>query len=70
MGETESLIIAAQDRTINKGYHQRRIIKQPTDSQCRMCYKAEHIKYIVVGSTTHVPSEYPNRHNQVAGYIH
>jgi len=36
-----------------------------------MCYKAEeHIKHIVVGCTTLMPSEYTNRHSMVAGYIH
>jgi len=36
-----------------------------------MCYKAEeHIKHIVTGCTTLVPSEYTNRHNKVAGYLY
>ena len=35
-----------------------------------MCYKAEHIKHTVTRCTTLVPSEYTNRHNKVAGYIH
>jgi hypothetical protein len=36
-----------------------------------MCYKAaEDIKHIVAGCTTLMPSEYINRHNKVAGYIH
>ena len=30
----------------------------------------EHIKHIVVGCTTFVPSEYTNRHNKAAAYIH
>jgi len=30
----------------------------------------EHIKHTVVGCTTLAPSEYTNRHNKVAGYIH
>ena len=46
-------------------------MKQPTDSKCRKCYKAEeHMKDIVVGFTTLAQSEYTNRHNKVAGYIH
>jgi len=46
-------------------------MKQPTDSKCRKCYKAEeHMKDIVVGFTTLAQSEYTNRHNRVAGYIH
>jgi hypothetical protein len=30
----------------------------------------EYIKRIFVGCTTLVPSEYTNRHNKIAGYIH
>jgi hypothetical protein len=37
MGEMESLIIAAQDQIINMHYYQRNIMKQPVDSQCRVC---------------------------------
>jgi hypothetical protein len=47
-GEMESLITAAQHQALNMCYPQRIIMKQPTDSYCRMCYKAEeHIKHIV-----------------------
>jgi hypothetical protein len=36
-----------------------------------MCYNAEeNIIRIVQGCTILVPSEYTNRHNKVAGYIH
>jgi len=46
-------------------------MKQPTDSNCNMCYKVEeHIKHTVVGCTTFAPSEYTNSHNKIAGYIH
>ena len=46
-------------------------MKQPTDSMCRMCYKAEeHTKHTVAGSTELAPSDYTNRHNKVAGYSH
>jgi len=39
-GETESLVIVAQDQAFNMHYHQRTIMKQPTDSKCRISYKA------------------------------
>jgi hypothetical protein len=46
-------------------------MKQPIDSKHIMFYKAaEHMKHIVAGCTTLAPSEYINRHNKVAGYIH
>jgi len=70
-GEMESLIIAAQDKAFNMCYHQRNIMKQPIDIKHRMCYKAaEDMKHIVAGCTTPMPSEYTNRHNKVAGYVH
>jgi type I restriction-modification system DNA methylase subunit len=44
---------------------------QQIDSKCKMCYKAEeNTKRIVAGCTTFAPSEYTNRRNKVAGYIH
>jgi len=69
-GEMESSIIAAQDQVLNthlpfEEHH------DTTDSKCGMCYEAEHIKHtVVVGCTKLAPSEYTNRHNRVAGYIH
>jgi len=46
-------------------------MKQPIYSKCRMCCKAEeHTKHIVLGCKILVSSEYTNRHNEVAGYIH
>ena len=45
-------------------------MKQPTDSKCMMCYKAEkHIKHTVAGCTTLVPSEHTNRHIKVVVHI-
>jgi hypothetical protein len=71
-GETENVIIAAQYQPLKTYYHQMNIMKQTTDSKCRMlCCKAEeHIRHIVEGCTTLVPFEYANRHSKVAGYIH
>jgi len=51
-GETGSLTIAAQDQILNTCYHQRNIMKQPTDRKRRA---EEHIKHIVVGCATLAP---------------
>jgi len=60
-----SLIRGAQDHALKTPYHQRNIMKQQTDSKCRMCYRADkHMKHSVAGCTTPAPSEYSynNRH--------
>ena len=71
LGRTGSVMTAAQDQALNMRYYKRSIMKQPTDSKCRMCYKAEErTMHIVVGCTILALYEYNNRHNKVAGYIH
>ena len=70
-GETESLIIAAQDQLLNTRYHQRKIIGMQVDSKCRMCNTVEEtVSHILSGCTTLAPTEYTHRHNKVASYIH
>lgn len=70
-GETESLIIAAQDQALNTRYHQRKIIGLEIDSKCRMCSsKEETISHILSGCTTLAATEYTYRHNKIASYIH
>ena len=69
--ETDGLITTAQDQALNSHFHQKNVMKQPTDSKCKMCCKAEeHVTYVAAGCTTLALSKYTNRHNKVAGYIH
>jgi hypothetical protein len=62
-------IIAAQDLALNLHCHQKSIMKQPIDSECRMHCNAEERKKHIVDGCTFAPSKYTNRHSKVAGYI-
>ena len=69
-GETESLIMAAQDQTLNTRYHQRKILKKQIDGKCRVCGKTqETVSHITAGCTVLALTEYLHRHNRVANYV-
>ena len=69
--ETESLIISAQDQCLStKAYHHK-ILEDRTDPKCRMCGKYdETVDHIVSGCPELAKTEYINRHNKAASYIH
>ena len=70
-GEIESLIIAAQDQVLKTRYYQKHILKQDVSSTCRLCHRSEeHIGHIIAGCQMLAPTEYTERHNKVAAYIH
>lgn len=70
-GETESLIMAAQNQALSTRYRQKKIFKQNVDSRYRLCHGSEeHVSYIIAGCTNFAATEYTHRHNKVAGYIH
>ncbi|KAF2886146.1 hypothetical protein ILUMI_20027 [Ignelater luminosus] len=50
-GETESLIIAAQNQAINTRYHKKNILRQNVNSKCRLCEEHEETtEHIIAGS--------------------
>ena len=46
-GETEALVVAAQDQALKTRYYSKHIMKEGTTDKCRMCHQmpetAEHI---------------------------
>ena len=70
-GETEGLIIAAQDQSLGTISYHNKIIKDGTDPKCRMCNEFEEtIDHIVAGCPVLANTEYIQRHDKAAGYIH
>lgn len=70
-GETESLIIAAQDQSIATNYIRQRIYGEPVSSKCRLCKQYdETIKHIMTACPILAKKEYIQRHNKVCACLH
>ena len=69
--ETESLIVAAQNQSINKSIVQAKIDKRQRDFLCRVCRKAdEGIDHIVNGCSKLTQKEYMRRHDNLGKNVH
>ena len=69
--ETEGYILAAQDQSISTRVYQTRILKNDTDPNCRLCTGEEEIvDHIISACPTIVNSEYMQRNDRVAKFIH
>jgi hypothetical protein len=70
-GETESKIVAAQDRVISTNLFMNKILKEETESKCRLCKKHEEtIDHLTSGCPILVNSEYLMRHDKVCKLLH
>ena len=70
-GETEGLLVAAQDQAINTKNYQKVIGGQQVESKCRMCSQHnEIVDHIVSGCEVLAKTEYISRHNNAAAYLH
>ena len=68
---TEGLIIAAQDQALRTRYYERNIMHRDVSPTCRMCSAGlETVDHIVAGCSALAPTDYTDRHNQVASIIH
>ena len=69
--ETEGFIIAAQDQCIKINYYRNKILKDGTDPMCRICGQfQETIDHLVSGCPELAKTEYIQRHNKAAAYLH
>ena len=69
--ETEGFIIAAQDQAIKTNYYRDKILKDGADPVCRICGQfQETIDHIVAGCPELAETEYLQRHNKAATYLH
>lgn len=69
--ETEGFIIAAQDQSLLTKNYIKNIMKQGTSDLCRLCKKyVETVDHIISGCPVLANTEYLDRHNKVAAYIH
>ena len=70
-GETEGLILAAQDQSLATNNYQKMVSKTKNDDKCRVCKsKPETIDHIVAGCSLLAPTEYLKRHNEIGKYLH
>ena len=69
--QTEALMIAAQDQSLNTKAHKTHIMKISTDPRCRMCGSAdETVAHILAGCSQLAGTQYLARHNEVAKILH
>ena len=70
-GETEGFILAAQDQSISTRVYQTRILKNGANPNCRICTeKEETVGHIISACPTIINTEYQQRHDRVAKFIH
>jgi len=70
-GETESIIVAAQDQAISTNYFKNKILKEETESKCRLCKQHEEtIDHLTSGCPILAKNEYLMRHDKVCTHLH
>jgi len=70
-GETESTIVAAQDQVISTNYFKNKILKEETESKCRLCKQYEEtIDHLTSGCPILAKNEYLMRHDKVCTHLH
>jgi hypothetical protein len=70
-GETERIIIAAQDHAISTKYFKNKTLKEEIESKCRLCKQhEENIDYLTSGCPILAKNEYLMRHDKFCTHLH
>ena len=69
-GETESTIVAAQEQEISTNCFKNKILKEETESKCRLCKQYETIDHLTSGCPFLAKNEYLMRHDKVCSHLH
>ena len=70
-GATEGLVVAAQDQALRTRCYEHHILHRDVRPTCRVCSAGlETVDHIVAGCSAMAPTDYTDRHNQVASIIH
>ena len=65
-GETESTIVAAQDKAISTNYFKNKILKEEIESKCRLCKQHEEtFDHLISGCSILAKNEYLMRHDSL-----
>ena len=69
--ETGGMIIAVQDQSLPTKSYFERIVKNGTSPLCRICHNHEEtVDHIISGCPVLAKTNYLERHNKAAAYIH
>ena len=69
--EREGFILATQDQSLATRMYQTKILKIGADPRCRLCtYSEETIDHMISGCLTVANTEYLQRHDRIAKFIH
>jgi len=70
-GEIESTIVAAQDQAVSTNSFKNKIMKEETESKCRLCKQHEEIiDHLTSGCPILAKNEYLMRHDNVCTHFH
>lgn len=70
-GETEGLLVAAQDQALRTRYIEKKIYKATQDSKCRMCKQSdETVDHVMAACPVLAAGEYIIRHDRVCTLLH